>query len=187
MSADTSSAHAPAAQDPAASTAPAAYSPTQIVLHWVVAALVVFQIVFAEAMEELGEAAEYGERIGAGEALLGNLHIWAGFAILALTVWRLVLKATHGAPPEPKGTPATLFLMRATYALFYLLLIAVPLTGAAAWYLGIEAAGEVHELSKPAFIALIALHVAATIWHGVVLKDQVMARMLPARRGGHAA
>lgn len=162
-------------------TVPASYSLTQIALHWLIAALVIFQLVFAEAMEEMSEAAEPGGSLSASDALLGNLHIWIGFSILALTLWRLALRIAHPARQRPKGGRIALFLMRATHALFYILLIAVPVTGAIAWYFGLESVGEVHEKSKPAFIALIALHVAATIWHDVVLKDRVMARMLPTR------
>lgn len=162
-------------------TIPASYSLTQIALHWLIAALVIFQLVVAEAMEEISEAAEHGGSVSASDALLGNLHIWIGFSILALTLWRLALKVTRGARHEPKGGRIALVLMRATHALFYFLLIAAPVTGAITWYFGLEFVGEIHEKSKPAFIALIVLHVAATIWHDVMLKDRVMARMLPKR------
>jgi cytochrome b561 len=47
---------------------------------------------------------------------------------------------------------------------------------------GGRAWGEVHEIAANLLLVLIALHVAAALWHHVVLKDGLIGRMLPARR-----
>ena len=36
---------------------------------------------------------------------------------------------------------------------------------------------DVHEWLGNAMLVLIGLHVAATVWHGVVLRDNTLARM----------
>jgi cytochrome b len=41
--------------------------------------------------------------------------------------------------------------------------------------------GEVHETLAWWLVALVALHVAAAAWHRLVLRDDVLGRMLPAR------
>lgn len=160
---------------------PLSYSRAQISLHWIIAVLVIFQIVFAESIETYGDALRDGVTPDAITFLLANAHIWFGVAILALMAARLGLRLTHGAPapvPAPKLQDA---LSKATHGLLYLLLIAAPLTGAAAWFLGIREAGSIHHFSKPAFIILIALHVAGALWHKFVLKDQVMQRMVSSK------
>lgn len=160
---------------------PTTYSSAQIAIHWIVAALVVFQIVFGESIKDLGRALRRSEAPDAMVSLMGNLHIWFGVAILVLTLVRVFLKVTRGAPPAPRGSALSLFAMKAVYALFYLLLLAAPVTGLAAWYLGVDVAGDIHEAMKPAFVLLIAVHVLAALWHRFVLKDDVMGRMLSSR------
>ena len=59
----------------------------------------------------------------------------------------------------------------------YALMVLAPVTGLAAWYGGIEAAAEVHELFKPLLIILVAVHVLAALFHQFVLKDNLLARM----------
>ncbi|GGE86335.1 cytochrome b [Stappia taiwanensis] len=162
-------------------SSPTAYSRTQILLHWTIAALVIYQLVFGHDIKDLGRALRDGQTPDFFQALPGNLHIWFGFAILGLTLWRLALRMTRGAPPAPEGTRASLFVMKAVYLLFYGLLIAAPVSGAIAWYLGIHDIGEIHEKVKPVFIVLIGLHVAATVWHSLIRKDDTLRRMLSAR------
>lgn len=157
--------------------APASYSPLQILLHWLIAVLVLFQIVFGEEMEYMARSHRRGIAPEGEDALLGNAHIWVGFAILALVALRLLLRLIRGAPAYPAGQPALAELaMKAAHALFYVLLIAAPVTGIVAWYIFPEA-GDIHGFMKPAFIVLIAIHVAAALWHHFVLKDDVLKRM----------
>jgi cytochrome b561 len=59
----------------------------------------------------------------------------------------------------------------------YALMIAMPLSGAAAWFGGIEAAAEAHEVMKFLMIALVAVHVLAALWHQFWLKDGLLLRM----------
>ncbi|MXN63437.1 cytochrome b [Stappia sp. GBMRC 2046] len=159
-------------------SSPSNYSLAQITLHWLIAALVVFQLVFGESIAHAERALARGRAVDAIDLFLANAHIWAGFAILALMIARLGLRIRHGVPPAPEKEPAyAVLVMKAAHFLFYVLLFAAPITGAIAYYL-LPEAGEIHEAMKPAFIVLIAIHVLAALWHQVILRDGVMKRMI---------
>ncbi len=80
------------------------------------------------------------------------LHIVVGFAILALAAWRIVLRATRGAPELPREEPAPLrFIAAATHGLIYLLLVGLPISGAMAWFGGVDPAIYVHLIGKTVF------------------------------------
>lgn len=159
----------------------AGYSAPQIVLHWLIAALVLFQLVFGESMGVALDAAEEGTPVPAADANLASAHYWIGIAILVLVGFRLALRLTAGAPsPQPSGTPIFDRLARAVHWLFYALLVAMPVTGLLAYYVSPEI-GEVHEIGKPVFILLIAVHVAGALYHQFLLKDGTLRRMLVPR------
>ncbi len=161
---------------------PSGYTIIQIALHWLIAALVAFQLIFGEVMVEAMEAVEEGEPLPAGGGVGIDLHIWVGVSILVLAVARLIVRLGHGSPPPPAGSPPIQVLAaNVVHWAFYALLIGVPITGLAAWYVT-PAAGDIHTLAKPAFIILILLHLAGVAWHQFVGKDTVMQRMvLPAK------
>ncbi len=160
---------------------PASYSRAQIVLHWAIALLVFFQLIFGEAIGEYGHALRDGETPDSGLVIMGNAHIWVGVAILVLMLARIALRLAHGAPALIPGPKLQETVAKAIHGLFYLLLIAAPLTGLAAWFLKIKPAGEVHELMKPVFIVLIVLHIVGALWHKFVLKDATMQRMVSSK------
>jgi len=162
-------------------TQPASYSPVHIFLHWAIAALIVFQLVFGESIKDLGRALRDGGTPDGATAFMGNAHIWVGIAILALTVIRLLIVILRGVPAPVPGSKLQLLAAKAVHGLLYLLMIVVPITGLVAWYGGVHTAGEIHELSKPAFIILIALHIVGALYHQFVLKDGTLARMASAR------
>lgn len=158
------------------------YSALQILLHWVIAALVLFQLVFGESMSMVSRAARRGETAAASDITLASAHYWVGIAILVLVALRLVVRLTQGAP-APASDAGSLMARAATagHILFYVLLVAVPVTGLLAVYVSNEF-GEIHELGKPAFIILIVVHAAAALFHQFWLKDGTLRRMfVPAR------
>ena len=156
--------------------APKGYSRIQIALHWVVLPLIAVNLVFEDWIETAWEQVEHG-----GPALYdaGALaHIGVGVAVLVLALWRLGLRLGRGVPDLPAGNPP---LMRVAAHLghwaLYAAMIGVPVVGLMAWFGASEDLAELHELGKPVFLLLIAGHVAAAVWHQVVLKDGLMARM----------
>ena len=164
-------------------TAPAGYSLAQITLHWIIAVLVIAQIVFHDHIVAAADAIGHGEAIPPESLLAANLHVWFGIAILGLAVVRLALRITVGAPPAPAGTSALQARVASViHWAFYALLFMGPITGLVAWYVNPEA-GEAHEVIKSAFIVLILLHVAGALQHAIFKRDGVMRRMLvPQRR-----
>jgi cytochrome b561 len=156
------------------------YSALQIVLHWVVVALVLFQLVFGEDMADLFDAVRRGETPSPDAAVWGGLHIWIGFAVLAAVLLRLALRVRH-IPPLEEGNRTIARLAQITHIAFYVLLIAMPITGGLAYYLELPVMGEIHEIGKPILIALIALHVLAALWHQFVRRDGLIMRILVPR------
>lgn len=155
---------------------PAGYSRVQIALHWIVVVLIVAQFLLNEPMGEAWEVVEDG---GTAVMTAGVLvHILGGIAVLVFALWRLALRLTRGVPDLPAGDPP---LQRLAAHLghwgLYALMIAVPLSGMAAWGGGIEAAAEAHEVLKTLLLLLVLVHVAAALWHQFWLKDGLMDRM----------
>lgn len=154
------------------------YTIYQIGLHWLIAVLVFAQLIFGESMTESIDAAEEGEQIDALTGNLADMHYYVGLAILALVVVRLALRLKNGAPPPPPETSGAIELAgRVSHWLFYALLAIVPVTGLLGFYYG-DPFGEWHTYAKPVFIGLIALHVAASLYHQFWRKDGLLMRML---------
>lgn len=158
------------------------YTRMQVLLHWAVAALVVFQILFHEGIEELWEARMTG---AAPNVAVPTPHTIAGFVILLLMLWRVALRLRHGAPKPPESEhPALRFLAGATHIAFYVLLIGMPISGAVAWFGGLEAPAEAHSFAGKALIALVLLHFAGALAHHFVFKTGVLMRMSLRRKAG---
>ncbi|MEF0943573.1 cytochrome b [Rhizobium sp. BR 362] len=157
------------------------YSTTQISLHWIIAALVLFQLLFGESMTRVIRAQARGTIVSSADGSMGTAHYWAGIAVLLLVLLRLALRVAFGTP-RPAGASALLVrLAGAAHWLFYALLLLVPLTGLLAYYFS-DPFGDIHELGKPAFIILIGLHAAGALYHHFLLKNGTLRRMLvPAR------
>ena len=158
---------------------PTGYNSLQIALHWAVAVLVLFQLVFGESMTEAVDAIEEGEATGSATDLVwGFAHYWVGVSILALVILRLVVRLVYGAPAHSSAAPSWMSAAaKFSHATFYLILVATPVLGLLAYYRG-DPWGEFHSLAKPALIALIILHVIGAFVHHVWIRDNVLLRML---------
>ena len=162
------------------------YSATQIALHWIIAILVIAQVVLHEGMH-----AAYGETRGGpaateSEQFMADLHVAGGIAVFLLALLRVVLRLRRGAPPPPQEERASLrFAARAVHVLFYAIILLMPLTGALAWFGGVEASAAVHRAGMLLILVLLLLHIAGALYHHFVLKTDVMRRILrPERSGG---
>ncbi|PTE21328.1 cytochrome B [Cereibacter changlensis JA139] len=159
---------------------PAAFSPMQIRLHWIVAALVVFQFLFNAPMRWTWEAQQRGE--DPGFSLLAWLHVAVGLVIGILVIWRIVLRFTHGAPgpisPLDTGEKSLAqFVATETQVFLLFALFVVPVSGAVAWFKGIPLAGALHADLKLLILALVGVHVLGALAHKFVLRDGLMERM----------
>jgi cytochrome b561 len=188
---------------PAAVIAPAhRYGPVAIVFHWVLAAAILAALGVGLYMTDLPLSPQ--------RLKLYNWHKWAGMAILVLSALRLLWRLGHRPPALPPAIERTMPAWQraahhATHHSLYLLFFAVPLAGWAysssagfpiVWF-GIlplpdfvpvdrplsEVLKLVHRWLAYALAAGVFMHVGAAIWHHFVVRDGLLGRMWPARRG----
>jgi cytochrome b561 len=166
-----------------AAARPDAYSTLQILIHWLVAALVAFQYLFNEGIMASWHFYAHGEPATPAQLSGANIHISVGLAVLLLAIIRLGVRLSRGAPAAPEGEPKPLrILAAATHHLLYLLIFLVPLSGAAAWFFVAERAATGHDLMKALLFIVVLLHIAGAVVQAVVFRSNVFARMLPSRR-----
>lgn len=165
-----------------AAKSPQAYTRTQIILHWIVAIMVIFQIVVHENMVSAWRAYVRGEEIAAADQLLTAIHVWGGVAIGVFAAWRLWLRFAHSAPALPESeSPLFRFIASATHVLLYALMIGLPLTGIAAWFFDFRDMAELHEIARIPLILLVVIHIAGALAQKFWFKSDVMDRMIRMR------
>jgi cytochrome b561 len=167
--------------------------------HWIIVLLILVQGTLGLVMVELPKK----------PAVIAwyTLHKSIGLSILVLVLLRLAWRAVDPRPLEPPATPRWQALAaRLGHALLYVLLFAVPLSGwlfdSASglrplywWGLGPvpsltggadptlkPLAHEAHEWLFWLLVAVAAGHALAALAHHVLLRDDVLRRMLPGRR-----
>lgn len=176
------------------------YRTTARVLHWLTVVLLALQFPVGFAMTYRSET------LNLKDALTGAMyggHKLFGVVILLIVVLRLLYRVTQGAPPdEPTLSGLQRIVAHINHWGMYVLLIAAPLAG----YIGVsmfpaldifglfqlpsitapdkegaKTALAVHVWLVLLLGALIALHVAAALYHYLVRKDDVLGRMIPSR------
>jgi cytochrome b561 len=171
------------------------YDTVAMSLHWLIAALLIFMLIFGEDLMIAGEG---------GGTLAPSVHVSIGSAILVLTVLRFIWRLANPPPAYPAGIERwEQMASKAGQVLFYMLLIGIPLTGWLAMpkFLSEEGAmsgvtifgafpvpgapnldlpmKSFHELMSNFTIALLTLHVLAALKHHFINQDGVLRRMLP--------
>lgn len=134
-----------------------------------------------------------------------ELHKSLGVTLFALAILRVIVRLSTPVPAEPASFgPLVRLAARLNHAALYVILFAMPVTGymfssAGGYSLkyfwtfswprlfagnkAIAGAGEIaHGLLAYIVYAVVAVHIAATLWHALVKRDDVLARMWPARR-----
>jgi cytochrome b561 len=155
------------------------YSLSQRFLHWAVALLIFFNLLFPDGMNIWHRLMRRGQVPTPEQISSANIHAYVGIAILLLAVLRLGLRFTKGVPDEIAQEPAIFRLAaRLAHAGLYILIFAMPLSGIAAYYFGINPAGSFHaDVLKIILWALIAAHVAGALVHQFYWKSNVLRRM----------
>ena len=168
------------------------YSVGQKILHWLMAFLITMDLFVAQ---KFGGVLEDWDRL---ESRVD--HGSLGTIVALLFIWRLFLRYRHGAPPLPAGMPGwQVRAAKAGHWLLYFLIgflilsglitasnatAPVPLFGAFDITIGQSEETafiflrQFHEFATKAVIALIAIHVVASIYHHFVAKDDSTAKML---------
>ena len=155
------------------------YSLSQRALHWTVALLIFFNLLFPDGMNIWHRLMRRGEVPTPEQIASANIHAYVGIAILLLAVVRLGLRFVNGVPVEVAEEPAIFRLAaKLAHAGLYILIFAMPLTGIAAYYFGVNPAGSLHaDILKIILWALIAAHVAGALAHQFYWKSNVLRRM----------
>jgi cytochrome b561 len=171
------------------------YSNVSLILHWLIAVMILAQVLLITAHEATEGQAISREFV--------QIHKASGITVLLLTLVRIGWRLANPALPMPDGMkPWEKLVAGGTHILFYVLLIAMPVTGWMAvsargadisWYglfnwplLPVEGGRpvyrqliDVHELLMKGMYVLIALHVGAALKHQFLDRDNVLHRMIP--------
>jgi len=159
---------------------PIGFSRIQIRLHWVVALLVGFQLVFGDGMSDAWKVFVKGGSLTYSPAVI--VHIVVGDLVFLLVAWRLILRSRRGVPAPADGeSELQILVAKAVHISLYVVLFLTPISGALAVFGKVQIAGGVHELMKGAILALVALHIVGALYNQYVLKNGLMARMIRAK------
>jgi cytochrome b561/polyisoprenoid-binding protein YceI len=184
------------------------YTTVAIVIHWLIAAAIIFQIILGWRMGD-------GPK-GPTTYALFQLHKSIGVTILLLSLLRLVWRLFNNPPLAPEGQPKwEQAASKLVHIGFYVIMIGLPLTGwimvsasrvpiptllygtvpwphlpllpelaesaKHAW----REAGEIgHEVLVKLTYLLLVLHLGAVAKHQVLDKDEVFGNMAPGARPG---
>jgi cytochrome b561 len=112
------------------------------------------------------------------DLFLHRVHAWSGWLILGFAVARVGLRYIHGVPPLPAGSPTiTKWGSAVIHAALYGLLVALPITGTGAMYLS-PAFAPIHRMLTWSLLAVALIHAGAALWHHLVLRDDILRRMI---------
>jgi cytochrome b561 len=172
------------------------YTRGAVAVHWLLAAALFAQLALGWWMLDLPKNPP-GLRAG-----WFNLHKSIGLTIAAVELFRVVWRYRRPCAADPQLPGWQRRAARATHALLYITMLVIPLSGylgstftrypvlyfgmaLPAWNRDWPAAKQlmssIHHGAVWLFMALVALHVAAALWHWM-RRDSVCARMgLPQR------
>jgi len=156
-----------------------AYSVPQRLLHWLVALLVFFNLLFPDGMNAWRHLVHRGQTPSPGDIASANIHAYAGIAVLLLAIVRLAVRFSSDAPEKPNGQPAFLHhIAHVTHVLLYVLIFAMPVSGIAAYYLGVDTAGSVYGgLMKMLLWIVVVLHIFGALVQHFYFRSDVLRRM----------
>lgn len=172
-------------------------------LHWGIVALVATQLVLGMRAADLP--------FGLARLQLLAQHKSFGMTVLMLIAVRLAWRLGNQVPASPDMRSWARHLAHLTHWGFYLLLVAIPISGwilssasnlTVSWFqlftwpdlvevntVVAERSKTLHHVLVATLVAMIVLHIAAAVLHQFVWRDGLILRMLPKARwfgsGGH--
>jgi superoxide oxidase len=171
------------------------FDPVSMALHWLTVLLIIGQYATIWLHEAVGHETSLGLVLLATHRTMGMLTWIIGLARL---VWR---RKFGDLPPFPQSMPKLQrWIAKANEYGLYVLLLVQPITGLGdvlfhgrpltlfIWQVPALMAPdpalrslfeEAHEFGAKALLALIGLHAGAALFHGLILRDGVLQRMLP--------
>ncbi|HYD38413.1 MAG TPA: cytochrome b [Allosphingosinicella sp.] len=172
----------------------ARYSRVAVWLHWLIATLIVVNLLLGFFRGEFDKPVR---------AAMMDVHKATGLTILLLSLARLGWRLGHRPPPfDPVMKAWEAAVARLVHWLFYLLMIALPLTGwmivstngrSTSWFGLFDVAAlpvaqgeeiheffeEVHEWLAYGILVLLALHVGGALRHHLAGHRHLVGRMAP--------
>jgi cytochrome b561 len=177
------------------SPAATGYTRAAIAVHWVLALTLFAQLALGWWMLDLPKSPP-GLRAG-----WFNLHKSIGMTIALIVLWRVLRRARRPVAADTSLPGWQRVAARATHAALYACMLVVPLSGYLGstftrypvkyfglalpqwnteWAAAKEVMSSIHYMAVWVLMALVAIHVAAALWHWL-RRDAVCARMgLPA-------
>lgn len=171
------------------------YHPLLVALHWILAVLIL-GLLAAGFFVLARTSGTTPEKLNVLE-----VHMAGGMLVLALTLVRLVTRLVTAQPPESNDDPRLALLARITHWTFYVVVIAMVVTGYATGLIAglpdivfarngaplpqdfdVYPTFIAHKRLAIVLVALIALHIAAVIYHQMMKRDALLRRMGFGRR-----
>ena len=172
------------------------YDPVAMTLHWATAVLVVANFTLAKTWDWFAEPTR---------DLMESAHMSFGVLLAAVVVTRIVWRLIPGHQlPSLDAGWMRLAAKGTHYLLYALLVVEAGLGFAFRWgagrpmeFFGLGIPPMIAEMARPerrflrdlhdwngwAIITIALMHALAALYHHYVLKDRVLVRMLPRRRG----
>jgi cytochrome b561 len=170
------------------------YTSTAIALHWLMAVMIVCAAGLGLYM--------VGLELSPQKLKLYAWHKWLGVTIFVIALVRAAWRLTHAPPRLPATVPGwQRYAAACNHALIYVLLFAIPVSG---WLLSSASGVQVvlfkvlplpdllekdkalaeqlallHAALNYTLMALLAVHIAASLKHHFYDRDEVLRRMLP--------
>jgi cytochrome b561 len=161
---------------------PQTYRRSQIILHWIVFAVIWVQWLFNEPMKRTIEAMQTGATPAGNDMTMAWVHVAFGSTIFFAVIARLYLRFRFGAPGHAPGpSPMQATIATVVHWALYCALIGMVITGGMTWN-GVADLGNMHWLLNIVLFALITAHAAAAIFNQFVRKDGTLAQMIPVLR-----
>lgn len=181
---------------------PTTYSRTAVALHWILAALLLGQIVFGWYLETVPRGTP-------DRTIVVNLHKSCGMVLGLLILFRLYWRITHAAPALPMSMASwERTAARISHGVLYACMLIMPLSGYVAsnfskwgvnffnavklppWGVENQAVYDLlnatHVFTSYVFVTVIVLHALAALRH-LFLRDGIFARMWFTNAGGEEA
>ncbi len=155
---------------------PKGYNRTQIRLHWIIFILIAAQYILHEPIVDAWKKMSEGAEVGFSPLVAA--HVFGGILVFVLMLWRIAVRLKRGAPSLPaEDAGITKLAAHGTHLALYALLLLLPVSGAMAWFGGVEAAAAGHSVMRLVLILFVLLHVVGALYHQFFLKNNLLDRM----------
>ena len=155
------------------------YHVVQIILHWLIAFLVLYQYVSSNGFSDnkLDKCKNSG--LDSIDCDFFTSHYQVGLFIIGLMFVRIGMRLYFGAPKLSNKVPSIIKILgKISHLALYLLVFAMPISGLLGWYIDSGIILPIHKVLSKALLSLILIHICAVGFHEGILGSSLMHRML---------